>query len=142
MIKSQTKYLIVLYSILFGIIVQLGANINHPIYDSSVRQSEVSQNLHLDVQQSNPSFISSSFIFNNRENFIFDCDEKFEDDDDKENIASQKKNIDNSFASSFLFYNPYSKLFSLKNSRISHFSRFFLSTLHSKLFIIFQVFRI
>ena len=141
MIKSQIKYLIILCVALYGVIGQLGTNNTYSVYDSPVKQSAFSQNLPFSVQQSNSTFVSSSFVFNNRENFLFEYDEKFEDDD-KENIASQKKNVDNSFALSSLFYNHYNKLFSLENSRVLHFGRHFPFILYNKLFIIFQVFRI
>ena len=142
MIKSQIKYLIILCVALYGVIGQLGTNNTDSIYDSPVKQSGFSQNLPFSVQQGNATFISSSFVFNNRENFLFDYDEKFEDDDDKENIASQKKNTDNLFALSSLFYNHCNRLFSLEHSKVLHFSKPFSFILSNKLFIIFQVFRV
>ena len=142
MIKSRIKYLITLYLLLTSTGGQLVANTSY--FNASYQQvenQEFSKNINSDVQQGNFAFSFTSFVYKNKGNFIFDYDEKFEEDD-KDDVVSQKRNVENSSLLSSLFNNNYAKLFFLKNPQALHFSKHFLHIPYNKLFIVFQVFRI
>ncbi len=142
MIKALFKYLAILCILLLSVSGQLVVN---TLYSSAsyqqVKNQTFSENVDADVRQSNFTSISPSSIFNNKENFLLECNEEFEEDDE-DNVISQKRNIENPFIVSPLFNNNYTKLFFLKNPQALHFSKHFSHFSYNKLFIVFQVFRI
>lgn len=142
MIKALIKYLAILCILLLNVSVQLVANTH---YSSASNQQITNQtfpeNVEVDARQSNFTSISPSSIFNNKEKFLLECNEKFEEDD-KDNAISQKRNVENPFIVSPLFNNNYPQLFFLKNPQALYLSKHFSHFPFNKLFIVFQVFRI
>lgn len=140
MIKTGAKYLITLSILLLSISGQLVANTCYSCASyQQVKNQRSSKNIDVSTQPS--IFISPSFIFNNHENFLFVYDEKFEEDD-KDDVILQKRNVENEYILSPLFKNSFNKPFFLKNSQALRFSKHFLHIPYNKLFIVFQVFRI
>lgn len=142
MIKSQAKYLIILCVLLLSFSEQL---IVHLFYErvsyQKIKKSAISNEATAGIQQSTSVFIFQSPVSGNKENTVFDSNEKFEEDEKSVSISS-KKNSETIHSLFTSFYNSYTDFFFLENPQIllscenlSHFS-------HKKLFIIFQVFRI
>lgn len=142
MIKTRIKYLIILFLLLIRTGGQLMANTCYfNASNQQIKNQEFSKNVNSGVQQGNFTFSLTSFVFNNRGNFVFDYDEKFEEDD-KDSIPSQKRILENPYLLSPFFKNNYTKLFCLKNPQALHFCKHFSYIPYNKLFIVFQVFRI
>lgn len=141
MIKTRIKYLITLCILLSSVGGQLVLNkFDLSVLHHQVKNQKSSQNVHADIQQSNfPSIYSSTL--GSQEKLIFDYDEKFEEDD-KEDVVSSKKIVENLYSLSTIFSNRYTKFFFLKNSQALHFSKHFSRIPSNKLFIVFRVFRI
>ena len=141
MIKIRIKYLANLCILLLSVSGQLVANTSYSNASyQHVKNQNFSKNVEVDARQSNLTFISPPFVFNNKESSLFVYDEKFEDD--KDNVISQKRNVENPYLFSPLFKNNYTKFFFLKNPQALFFSKHFLLIPYNKLFIVFQVFRI
>lgn len=141
MIKTRIKYLINLYIFLLSVSGQLVANThNSSASYQHVKNQNSPKNVEVGAPQSNVTFISPTFVFNNKENFLLVYDEKFEDD--KDNITSQKRNVENPYILSQLFNYNCTKFFFLKNPQVLYFSKHFSQIPQNKLFIIFQIFRI
>lgn len=142
MIKAHIKYLIALCILLLNVSGQLDANTyrqrvsHHPLKKHHAFTDGNISNL-----QSNVNYTFTSASFNGCENTFFDYEEKVEEDKES-SIISQKKNLDNTYVSSTLFYSWYSKFFLLSNTKVLHLGKHLSHFSYHKLFIVFQVFRI
>ncbi len=134
MIKAHIKYLITLCILLLSVSSQLVAN-THPRTNLHASSDDNIRNLQSNIN----TYMSASF--GNSENTFFDYDEKIEEDKEY-SIILQKKNLENTYISSTLFYSWYNKFFLLSNIKVSHFSKHLSHFSYHKLFIVFQVFRI
>lgn len=142
MIKALIKYLAILCILVLSVSGQLLANTPYSSASyQQVKNQTFSENVDADARQSNFTSISPSSIFNNKEKFLLECNEKFEEDD-KDNVISDKRNAENLFILFSIFNNNYTKLFFFKNPQALHFSKHFSHFSYNKLFIVFQVFRI
>jgi len=92
------------------------------------------------TQQSDLASTFLSFVKDERENTLFDYDEKFEEDENNISISS-KNNLGNVYPLFTPFYNLYSKIFYFKNSQVLLFCKHFFHISYNK-FIMFSVFRI
>ena len=142
MIKARIKYLITLCLLLLSNSGQLVAETSYLSASyQQVKNQNFLKNVDSSVQQGNYTFCFTSFAFNNQRNFLFEYDEKVEEDD-KHSVTTQKRITENLYLLSSFFNNNYTKLFFLKNPQALHFSKHFSHIPYNKLFIVFQVFRI
>ena len=137
MIKALIKYLAIFCILVLSVSGQLVANTPYSSASSQqVKNQTFSENVDADARQSNFTSISPSSIFNNKEELLLECNEELEEDDE-DNVISQKRNIENPFIVSSLFNNNYTKLFFLKNPQALYFSKHFSHFPFNKLFIVF-----
>ena len=146
MMKAQIKYLVTLCILLLGVSGQLtDANSHtisvashHPIINPHASSDDNIGNLQGNVITT--TFTSASF--DSKENTFFEYSEEVEEDEESDSIIPQKKNSENTYLSSTLFYSWYSNFLLLSNTQALHFSKHLFHFSYSKLFIVFQVFRI
>lgn len=142
MIKTRAKYFLTLCILLLSFSEQA---IVHSCYEhvsyQKIKNTTTSNEVSAGTQQSILAFIFPSPVSGNKENILFDSDEKIEEDE-KSASTSSKKNLGTAHSIFISLYDSYAKFFFLKNPQtllfrenLSHFS-------HNKLFIVFQVFRI
>lgn len=145
MIKTRAKYLITLCILLLSFSEQLVIHLsceNGCVSYQKIKKTTTSNKVSAGTQQSTLAFIFPSPVSGNRENILFDSDEKVEEDDEKNASTSSKKNLGTIQSLFTSLYNSYAKFFFLKNSQVLHFYENLSHFSHNKLFIVFQVFRI
>ena len=145
MIKTRVKYLITLCILLLSFSEQLVVHLsyeNERVSYQEIKKTTTSNEVSAGTQQSTLAFIFPSPRSGNRENILFDSDEKFEEDDEKSASTSSKKNLGTIQSLFTSLYNSYAKLFLLKNPQALHFSKHFSNIPYNKLFIVFHVLRI
>ena len=141
MIKKCAKYLTILCILLLSFSEQLVRFSCEHIFYQKIEKTTTSNEVMVGSQQGNSAFLFPSSETDNRENTLFDSDEKFEEDE-KNVSASSKKNLGTIHAFFISVYNSYARFFFLKNSQVSYFCENLSHFPHNKLFIVFQVFRI
>lgn len=142
MIKAHIKYLFSICILLLGV-----TNQQHPqkqkdgAFYSPIKPRKDTRHASLNTQHRNLTSVSTSVSFDNRENFLYGYSEEHEEDE-KECIATHKKNAAKAYFHSAYFYHWYTKLFLVNTSQVLHFGKHFSNYPLNKLFIVFSVFRI
>ena len=142
MTKTRAKYFITLCILLLSFSEQATV---HSCYErvsyQKIKNTTTSNEVSAGTQQSILAFIFPSPVSGNKENILFDSDEKIEEDE-KSASTSSKKNLGTAHSIFISLYDSYAKFFFLKNPQTLLFSENLSHFSHNKLFIVFQVFRI
>ncbi|MEA5140162.1 hypothetical protein [Arcicella rigui] len=142
MIKAISKYLLSICILLLGVTNHLHAQKQKDsAFYSPIKPRKDTRHASLNTQHRNLTSVATSTSFDNRVNIVYGYSEEHEEDE-KECIASHKKNIAKAYFHSAYFYNWYTKLFLFNTSQVLHFGKHFSQYPLNKLFVVFRVFRI